>query len=126
MASSAVSLIVALIFLWVPMPFLDDDLIKAIPVVFFGASFAGMSSKEVMKDIRYVALAGLVFGFIFTHTSTLFTGYGGGLGTTACISVIATYGIANLIEHFLSSQSLSKITDPLQQNKISKNRFLSK
>jgi hypothetical protein len=69
-----------------------------IPLVFFGASFAGMSSKKVLCNTFYAILSGLIFCLIYLGTATLFKGYGGGLGARACLAVVLALGLDYLIE----------------------------
>ena len=95
-ASAALSLVVALAFHLFPTP-LSFLSLKA-PVAFFGASFAGMSSLDRIKSWKWVSFSGLIFGLIYINTSNFFTGYGGGLGASACLSVIITIGIMKIIE----------------------------
>ena len=96
LASALLSLCVALAFYLFPttLSFLP---IKA-PEAFFGASFAGMSSLDRIKSWKWVVFAGLIFGLIYINSSKFFTGYGGGLGTIACLSIIMTIGIIMLIK----------------------------
>ena len=91
-ASALLSLIVALVFHFLP-PILPSILMTKIPLIFFGASFIGMSSPKILGRASWSVLAGLFFGFIFLNTSKFFTGFGGGLGTTACLSVAMTVGV---------------------------------
>lgn len=53
----------------------------------------GMVSKEVMASWHLFLLSSLVFAIVFTSLGENFTGYGGGLGMQACISIIAVLGI---------------------------------
>ena len=94
-SSALLSLVVALFFYFFPH-IMSPILTTKIPVVFFGASFAGMSSKEVIHQYWWMALAGSIFGLIFLHTSKFFTGYGGGLGTTALLSIVITFALIQL------------------------------
>lgn len=48
-----------------------------------------------------MAFSGSVFGLIFVSTSEFFIGYGGGLGTIACLSVIITLGLMSLIKKII-------------------------
>lgn len=91
-ASALLSLLVALLFRFAPHG-VSAELAAKIPAAFFGASFAGMSSKDVIHSYKWMAAAGAIFGVIFTHASGFFTGYGGGLGTTALLSVVMIFGL---------------------------------
>lgn len=96
-SSSLLGFVVAILFYWNVLD-LDPVLLRQIPVVVFGASFVGMSSSDVLKNLTWVFIAGLCFGLIFVNTSMFFSGFGGGLGTTACISVVITLGLSHLIQ----------------------------
>jgi len=67
--------------------------IEYIPIVFIGASFVGMASKKMVDSWIKIWFAGIVFGVIFMLSSSFWTGYGGGLGTTACISTVIVLGV---------------------------------
>jgi hypothetical protein len=103
-ASAGLSFIVALVFLLID-DILKDDIALQIQLVFFGASFVGMVSKEVISKYYQVALGGLIFSVIYLNTSYFFEGFGGALGTTACISVIIIFGL-----HIIISKTKKKAT----------------
>ncbi len=73
-------------------------LAAGVPVAFVGATFAGMAAADVIPHERVMVFAGLFFGLIFTSTSQFFGGFGGGLGTTACLSVVMTIGLMRLLD----------------------------
>ena len=75
----------------------SEDIANQIPWVFFGASFVGMTSSKLTRNYTSIIFAGIVFGFIYTVSPTFFNGYGGALGTAACISILVVIGINNLI-----------------------------
>lgn len=86
LASSVVTLLIAL----VALPFgAYPQWIGPIPYAGIGGSFIGMSTKKKVKGIESVLLAALIFGVIFSRSSQFFEGFGGALGTSACISVLA-------------------------------------
>ncbi|WP_341200331.1 hypothetical protein [Croceibacter atlanticus] len=91
-ASAGLSFIVALLCLLFDDIF-KDDLALQIQLVFFGASFVGMVSKEIISKHYLVGLGGFIFSAIYLNTSYFFEGFGGALGTTACISVIIVFGL---------------------------------
>lgn len=85
LASSIVTLIVALSVL----PFAENsEWLRPAPYAGIGGSFIGMSIKTKVKGFLSVLLAAIIFGVIFTHSSKFFEGFGGALGTSACISVL--------------------------------------
>lgn len=91
--SSALLTFVVAAFFYLFPELLSPSLTKAIPVVFIGGSFIGMVSASKVAKLWRIAMSGLVFGFIFLHTSRFFDGYGGALGTAACIAVLVVMGI---------------------------------
>ncbi len=94
-ASASVALIFALPFYFFPglLDFLYIGVSAKVPVVIIGASFVAMSSVKVIPSWKWMSLGGLIFSIIFLNWSKFFLGFGGGLGTTACLSVIITMGI---------------------------------
>lgn len=92
-ASTGLSLLVGLFFYIFPELF-STFLTKNIPIVFIGATFIGMVSSKVIKNVYFIAIAGFVFSIIYLNTSHLFKGYGGALGTTAAISVLVSLSLA--------------------------------
>jgi len=78
-------------------------LAKNIPVVFIGSTFIGMVSAQKMSSYVGIAIAGLVFALIYLNTSKFFDGYGGSLGTSACISIL----VMLCIPYFKSKRNLT-------------------
>lgn len=78
-------------------------LTKNIPVVFIGSTFIGMVSAQKMSTYTGIAIAGLVFSAIYLNTSKFFDGYGGSLGTSACISIL----VMLCIPYFKSKRNLT-------------------
>ncbi|MFD1631461.1 hypothetical protein [Pseudopedobacter beijingensis] len=72
---------------------LSPYLTTNIPYVFIGASFIGMVSAQQMSTYMGIALSGIIFTLIYLNTSLFFTGYGGSLGTSACISLLVILSI---------------------------------
>jgi len=90
-ASSIVSLISGLI---VYFSKLDPDYGVAV----MGASFAAMSTEYVIPKRFWMTICGIVFALIFLNLpDNIFPGFGGKLGTTACISVVMTLGFMRMI-----------------------------
>ena len=108
-ASALPSLILALAFYFFPQ-ILSESLNFHIPVVFFGASFVGMVSKKILPYYLEVAFAGIIFSMLYLNASSFFNGYGGGLGTPACISVLSIYGIKKVktLARFISVKKNSE------------------
>ncbi len=91
-SSSLLSLIVASFFHFFPH-LLSDYLTSNIPVVFIGASFIGMVSSTQLSSYIGLSLAGALFTIIYLNTSRFFDGFGGSLGTSACIAVLVILSI---------------------------------
>jgi hypothetical protein len=70
-------------------PYLTENL----PLVCFGASFIGMVSSRVLSNYFLIGISGIVFTIIFLNTSSYFQGFGGGLGSAACIALLVTLSI---------------------------------
>ena len=70
--------------------------VKLLPLVaaWLGASFAGMTSMDRVAG-RYwlLPLLGVIFGFLFVDSGPRVHGFGGVLGTTALVSVLAGLGL---------------------------------
>jgi hypothetical protein len=101
-ASALPSLVFALIFIYLIPSHADYA------VVFFSASFIGMSSEKRLKNIYIVLLSGLILGLIYDIFIEFFNGLGGKLGLMALISVIITSGISMVIEKVRNSRIRSK------------------
>ncbi|REH44476.1 hypothetical protein C7448_1118 [Tenacibaculum gallaicum] len=95
-ASALLTLVVSGLLYLFPEIF-PQNLTQQTPWVFFGASFVGMTSSKLTRNYTSIIFAGIVFGFIYTVSPTFFNGYGGALGTAACISILVVIGINNLI-----------------------------
>ncbi|MGG6230736.1 hypothetical protein [Tenacibaculum sp. SDUM215027] len=104
-ASALLTLVVSGLLYLFPEIF-PQNLTQQIPWVFFGASFVGMTSSKLTRNYTSIIFAGIVFGFIYTVSPTFFNGYGGALGTAACISILVIIGLNNLIR--LSKASKKK------------------
>lgn len=91
-SSALLTLIVASFFHFFPHVF-SAYLTQYIPTIFIGASFIGMVSKNQLSTYVGLGLAGVIFTTILLNTSKFFTGYGGALGTSACISLLVVLSI---------------------------------
>lgn len=95
-ASAGLSLIVGLLFYGFP-ELISVELGVEIPVVFFGASFVGMTGSHRVKSKVLIFLGGLIFSGIYLASSEIFDGFGGKLGTSACISSVVIFGVWSLM-----------------------------
>jgi len=99
-------------------------LAQYIPPIFIGASFIGMVSKNQLSTYFGLALAGAIFTTILLNTSKFFTGYGGALGTSACIALLVVLSIP----YFKSPRKMTvgflqlRKTILKKQGKVSKRR----
>jgi len=118
-ASALVGVLIGLFVLIFPN-LLSPFLTRNLPLVCFGASFVGMVSSEVLSSYLLVGFSGLVFTIIFFNMSSFFYGFGGGLGSAACIAVLVSLSIPALrkqrtlrdkiksIIHYIKSKLKSK------------------
>lgn len=104
-ASSLVSLITGLI-----VYFSKVDAVYGVAVM--GASFAAMSTEYVIPKRFWIIICGFVFSLIFSNIpDNIFAGFGGKLGTTACIAVVMTLGVirvTNNSKNFLKRSKKNK------------------
>ena len=107
-ASALLTLIVAGVCFLFPELF-SEDITNQIPWVFFGASFVGMTSSKLTRNYISIIFGGVIFGFIYTVSPDFFSGYGGALGTAACISILVVIGINNLIRLSIASKKKKKL-----------------
>ena len=98
-ASALLSLGVGLLFYFFPNV-LNPYLTRNIPVVFTGSSFIGMVSSNVVSYYFTLFIAGILFVVIYLNASLFFKGYGGALGTSASIALMATLGLATFISKY--------------------------
>ncbi|MGJ1430546.1 hypothetical protein ACR79M_02750 [Sphingobacterium spiritivorum] len=94
-SSASLTMLVAGFLYFFP-ELLSPYLTKNIPYVFIGSSFIGMVSSGQLSSYLGLGLAGLIFTFIFLNTSRFFDGFGGALGTSACVSLLAVMSIPYL------------------------------
>ncbi|MBN2540606.1 MAG: hypothetical protein JXB08_03670 [Bacilli bacterium] len=69
-------------------------------VVFYAASFIGMSSQKHLPNVFFVVLAGLILGFFYFLFFEFFHGLGGKLGLMAMMSVIITSGLSSFFKKY--------------------------
>ncbi|MDG1334290.1 MAG: hypothetical protein P8P74_18295 [Crocinitomicaceae bacterium] len=98
-ASAGLSLIVGLFFYAFP-DLLSPELTLDIPLVFFGASFVGMTGSHLIQSKLLILMGGVIFSGVYLASSDVFVGLGGKLGTAACISSLIVFGVGVLISRF--------------------------
>lgn len=99
-ASAGLSLMVGLFFYTFPTVVSLQQTIE-IPFVFMGASFVGMTAKQAIGSKLLILLAGLFYSSIFIASGSIFIGYGGKIGTAACISGTTVYALQFLVQRIL-------------------------
>lgn len=107
-ASAGLSLLVALFFNFFPN-LLSEYLTHNIPFVFFGASFVGMVSKNLVSNYWALGISGIIFSILYINTGPYFEGFGGALGTTASISVIVILGVIILQKKLFYRREIEEI-----------------
>lgn len=101
-ASSLISLIAGLIVYF-------SKLDSTYGLAVMGASFAAMSTEYVIPKRFWMIVCGFVFSLIFLNLpNQIFAGFGGRLGTTACISVVMTLGIIRIVNNMKNFLKRSK------------------
>ena len=63
---------------------------KQIPLYLIGGSFIGMVTTKTNITLFSLILSPIVFSVIMSFSSKFFAGYGGAIGTMACISLMGT------------------------------------
>jgi len=91
-ASALLSLVVGLFFYFFP-DLMSRYLTENIPIAFFGASFIGMVSSNVIKHYAPLAISGALFSLIYLNQPKDLDGIGGALGTSAFIALLAVIAI---------------------------------
>ncbi|QRM89891.1 hypothetical protein FG167_11835 [Lacinutrix sp. WUR7] len=112
-ASALVGVLVGAFVLIFPnllSPYLTENL----PLVCFGASFIGMVSSKVLSNYFLIGISGMVFTFIFLNTSSYFEGFGGGLGSAACIALLVTLSFPILRKKRGISNGLIQLRDQMR------------
>ncbi|PTX41441.1 hypothetical protein C8P64_3241 [Christiangramia gaetbulicola] len=103
MASAAISVLVGGFFYLYPN-LLSDYYTTNIPLVVMGASFIGMATSKVVRQYWIIGISGFIFSVLYLSTGSFFEGFGGGLGSTAAISLCSAY----VLKRFLTRKKISK------------------
>lgn len=88
-ASALIALFVGGFFYFFPN-LLPEIYTKNIPLYVIGGTFIGMVSSTINISYFSLIFSPILFSVLLHYTSKLFTGYGGALGTTACIALMCT------------------------------------
>ena len=81
-------------------------ILEILALVFFGATFVGMSNKVRLGRYHVIALAGVLYGLIYLSLSEAFAGYGGRLGITAAVAVLISISINSLLQLLIKRKAL--------------------
>ncbi|WP_452231995.1 hypothetical protein [Lacinutrix sp. MEBiC02595] len=120
-ASALVGVFVGIFVLVFPK-LLSPYLTTNLPLVCFGASFIGMVSSKVLSNYFLIGISGIVFTLIFLNTSTYFQGFGGGLGSAACIALLVTLSIPILKKKGTLSNGFFQLRNQMRSKKKRKNK----
>ena len=82
-ASAIPTFIIAIPLQLIPV----SGFIALVPIVFFGATFVGMSNDKTIGWMA-VIISSVLYAIIFHFIHPYFNGYGGALGATACLSCL--------------------------------------
>lgn len=91
------------------------DLPKDVPFIVIGSTFIGMiSSRKHFKNFN-LFIAPILFTLLYQNISKEFTGFGGALGTAACISLLITIYLRSL-------RPVKKMIRPFRKVKVGMQR----
>ena len=96
-ASAITSFVIAIPLQILPI----SGFLALVPIIFFGASFVGMSNEKTLGWIPII-IASVLYGLAFHFIHPYFNEYGGTLGTTACLSCL----IGVLLQKTFNRQSV--------------------
>lgn len=115
-ASSFLSLLTALICRFLILE--QTYLVETLPIIFIGATFIGMVSFKQTSSFVGIAAATLIYCILFFYSSTYFQGYGGVLGTTACVSLLVV-----LSTRYFSSDKKLRVGVRKIEKKVKKSTY---
>ncbi len=75
-------------------------------VVFFTASFIGMSNNKIIPNALNLLFVGVILSIIFFAFYNLFNGFGGKMGFMALISIIIYFGLTNLWKDIFKNKKI--------------------
>lgn len=83
-------------------------------IVFFSASFIGMSTKDRLPNIIYVIIAGLIHAVLFHIYFEFYHGLGGKLGLMALTTMTMTLGIRSIYQIIERKFRIKKANKPIE------------
>lgn len=78
---------------------LPNTIAEFAPLLFIGSTFVGMVSKQQLNGFLGILAACFIYAILATRPNAVFAGYGGLLGTTACVSLLITLNSRYLKSH---------------------------
>lgn len=117
-SSSCIALIIGGVFQLNELYF-HFNLDKDIPFIAIGATFIGMvTTRKHYRNFNFF-VAPIIFTLLYKNISKEFNGFGGALGTAACISLVITIYLRSL-------NSTKRAIKPFRRAKIAANRRFKK
>lgn len=97
-SSAALAIFIGILYQFVIIMSLNTGFLKDYFLIMMGATFMGMIAKDHQhKKIDFI-ISSLIFCALYEHSSSFFKGFGGLLGTIACISLLCVFGIERIIQ----------------------------
>ncbi|WP_147439108.1 hypothetical protein [Faecalibacter macacae] len=97
-ASASVALVIGIIYQICIEKNLHLYFFKDYFLIMMGATFMGMIAKlHEHKKLDFI-ISSFIFCALFQHVSTFFIGFGGLLGTIACISILCVFGLERILK----------------------------
>lgn len=97
-ASASVALVIGIIYQICIEKNLHLYFFKDYFLIMIGATFMGMIAKlHEHKKLDFI-ISSFIFCALFQHVSTFFIGFGGLLGTIACISILCVFGLERILK----------------------------
>lgn len=97
-SSALIALIVGGFFYFFPT-LLPEIYTKNIPLYVIGGTFIGMVSSSINISYFSLIFSPILFSVLLHYTSKVFNGFGGALGTTACIALMCTMAFPIITKH---------------------------
>lgn len=96
-ASASIGLILGICFQFCINTHFYEEFLKDYFLIMMGATFMGMIGKIHQHQLVDFLISSLIFCTLYQHTSHFFNGFGGLLGTIACISILCVFGIERIL-----------------------------
>ena len=96
-SSATIALCIGIIYQLSIYTDFEVDFLKDYFLIMMGATFMGMISVVHQHKIIDFIISSFIFCTLYQHASPFFSGFGGLLGTIACISILCVFGIERLL-----------------------------